>query len=230
VNCRLKKIHLPGESNMSTKKEDKLLDHNYDGIRELDNDLPPWWLYLFYFTIAFAVVYMVHYHVTKSGPSQVEEYMLSMNNTKTEKAGIGYRSPYYGNNDAINQPAVIDAENVPGEATTDVPEIPAVEVLTDEASLSAGKSVFIANCVACHGANGEGLIGPNMTDQYWIHGGNVNDLIRTINIGVPAKGMIPWDKTLSAEQIHQVASYILTLQGTNPPNAKAPEGTLYTGG
>ncbi len=218
---------------MSTKKEDILLSHDYDGIRELDNDLPPWWLYLFYFTIIFSVVYMVHYHVTKTGPLQIEEYMMEMGAVEESGGSLSYKSPYAG--DGMGAPksdmaaaAVMDESS--GEVADETaPEKPMVEKLTDAASLEAGKGIYTINCVACHGVNGEGLIGPNFTDQYWIHGGNINDLIHIINVGVPAKGMIPWDKTLTPEQIHQVSSFILSMQGTNPPNQKAPEGELYTG-
>ncbi|NQV37920.1 MAG: c-type cytochrome [Candidatus Marinimicrobia bacterium] len=218
---------------MNTKKEDILLDHDYDGIRELDNDLPPWWLYLFYFTVAFSVVYMVHYHISNTGPSQAEEFMMEMNPENVAGSSFGYRSPYYKSTDSgPKSAAAIIAEASRAEAdgmASDIEALPELEVLTDAASLENGKAIYTANCFVCHGINGEGTIGPNFTDQYWIHGGNINDLVRTINVGVIAKGMIPWDKTLTPEQIHNVASYILSLQGTNPPNGKAPEGELYTG-
>ena len=101
-----------------------------------------------------------------------------------------------------------------------------IQPITDKVGLTKGKAIFTKNCLACHGANAEGLIGPNMTDKYWIHGGSLEDIIHIINVGVIAKGMIPWKPLLSKEEIHQVSSYILTLQGTNPENAKAPEGEL----
>lgn len=216
---------------MSTNKEDNQLNHDYDGIRELDNDMPSWWLYLFYFTIAFSVVYFVYYQVTKTGPSQAEEYLLEMNPESAKEFSLGYHSPYYKKDAGVPgaAAAAIAADKEKGEAVT-VLEVSQLEVLTDEESLKEGKAIYATNCAACHGANGEGIIGPNFTDQYWIHGGNINDLVRIINVGVPAKGMIPWNKTLTPEKIHQVASYVLSLQGTNPPNGKAPEGELYTGG
>jgi mono/diheme cytochrome c family protein len=102
-----------------------------------------------------------------------------------------------------------------------------VVLLTDEADLSAGKSIFATNCVICHGSAGEGLVGPNLTDEYWIHGGSLEAIVQTIKVGNPAKGMVPWEPILSEREILQVASYIRSLQGTNPPNAKAPEGERY---
>lgn len=104
---------------------------------------------------------------------------------------------------------------------------PELEPLTDDASLAAGKEIYDLNCVPCHGKFGEGGIGPNLTDDYWIHGGRYADLIHIINVGVPAKGMIAWDRTLKPQQIEEVASYIETLRGTDPPNPKAPQGDLY---
>ena len=101
-----------------------------------------------------------------------------------------------------------------------------VQPITEESGLAKGKEIYTINCLACHGANGEGGVGPNMTDKYWIHGGSLEDIIHIINVGVLSKGMIPWESRFTKEQIHQVSSYILTLQGTNPENAKAPEGDL----
>jgi cytochrome c oxidase cbb3-type subunit 3 len=99
------------------------------------------------------------------------------------------------------------------------------EPLKDAKALAAGKQVFETQCFTCHGKLGEGGIGPNMTDEYWIHGGTIADVIHTLRVGVPAKGMIAWDKTLTPDQIDAVASYILVkLQGTTPPNGKAPQG------
>ena len=176
--------------------KDELLDHDYDGIQELDNDLPPWWLWLFYFSIAWGLVYMIYYHVAGIGPSQQEEYLSEMQTAQAQMAAMEARS---------------------------APAVP-FSAYTDEANLSAGKEVYMGQCFPCHGQYGEGGIGPNLTDTYWIHGGEVSDLIRTVTVGVPAKGMIAWKPILSDMQIKQVASYILSLQGTNPPNAKAPEG------
>lgn len=178
------------------------LGHDYDGIRELDNSLPPWWVALFYITIAFAVVYMSYYHFFGIGINQKDQYEQEMQ--RAEKAIAAFRAT--------------QGEQVNEETVT---------ALTDEAALSVGQSIFQVNCVACHGAAGEGGVGPNLTDQYWIHGGGIKNVFKTIVYGVPEKGMISWKTQLGASEIQKVASYILTLQGTNPPNPKAPEGNIY---
>ncbi len=213
---------------MAKIENERLLDHNFDGIRELDNFLPPWWTWLFIFTIVFSVGYILHYHVFKSGDLQDVEYYKEVNpewaesDLKMVGPSFRYESPYKG---AGAEQAVASSETVKA-----VGEVVALSILSDNESIDQGKSIYTTNCVACHGANGEGLIGPNFCDSNWIHGGAIEDLVRIINIGVPAKGMIPWDKTLTPEQILQVASYILTFEGTNPSNQKVPEGELYTRG
>lgn len=147
-----------------------------------------------------------------------------------QKAGfhLGYRSPYFRKNESKAKYPRPVFEKIPDQpsALSDNKE---TKQTTDTASLAAGKQIFITSCAVCHGHNGEGLIGPNMTDPYWIHGGKIADLVKVINEGVLVKGMIPWKTTLSPDQINQVASYILSLQGTNPPNGKAPEGDLSPG-
>jgi len=213
---------------MAKIENERLLDHNYDGIRELDNFLPPWWTWLFIFTIVFSVGYILHYHVFKSGDLQDVEYYKELNpewaesDLKMVGPSFRYESPYKG---AGAEQAVVSSETVKA-----VGEVVALSILSDNESIDQGKSIYTTNCVACHGANGEGLIGPNFCDSNWIHGGAIGDLVRIINVGVPAKGMIPWDKTLTPEQILQVASYILTFEGTKPPNQKAPEVELYKRG
>jgi len=177
---------------------DKILaGHEYDGIQELDNKLPKWWLWLFYITIVFAAIYVLRYHVTGWGVSQEEEYSIEMEDARR----------------LINQDkstASIDASNV--------------TLLTDEASLLAGKEIYDKSCAICHLAGGQGLVGPNMTDEYWIHGCSINDIFNIIVVGVPEKGMISWKDQLTPLQIQQVSSFILSLQGTNPPNPKEPQG------
>lgn len=184
------------------KEKDILMDHNYDGIRELDNSLPPWWVAMFYITIGFAVVYMTYNHFSGYGMSSTEKYELEME--KAEEAVQAYLS---------KQANLVDESNV--------------EMLTDQADLDAGKIIFDTQCAVCHGTMGEGGIGPNMTDQYWVHGGSIKDVFRTVKYGVPEKGMISWKSQLSAGDMAKVSSYILTLVGTNPPNQKDPEGELY---
>jgi cytochrome c oxidase cbb3-type subunit 3 len=183
------------------REEDVLFDHEFDGIRELDNKLPPWWVAMFYITIAFAVVYLGYYHLG-SGASQAEEYEMEME--QAERAVAEYRA---------RQAEQVDETNV--------------TVVTDDQALSMAKTLYETNCMACHGMQGEGTVGPNLTDPYWIHGGSINDIFKTIKYGVPEKGMISWKTQLRATDMQNIASYILTLQGTNPPNGKAPEGELY---
>lgn len=185
-----------------TKEADVLLDHDYDGIRELDNSLPPWWVAMFYVTIAFALVYMVYYHFSGAGPSSAQEYEFQMAQAEEEKEAF-----------LAKQANKVDESNV--------------TALTDGNELAIGKTIYEANCVACHGAGGEGGVGPNMTDDYWIHGGSIKDIFKTIKNGVPEKGMIAWSAQLRPADMQRVASYIMTMRGTNPPNAKEPQGELY---
>jgi len=214
---------------MAKIEKERLLEHDFDGIRELDNFLPPWWTWLFIFTIVFSIGYVLHYHVFKTGDLQEVEYYKEVNpewsvaDLRMDGPSFRYKSPYQGDN--VGQPvaSTVTTNEVIGEPVL-------LAILTDSESMEKGKSIYATNCVACHGTNGEGLIGPNFCDENWVHGGAIEDLVRIINVGVPAKGMIPWDKTLTPNQILQVASYILTFEGTNPPNQKAPEGEIYIRG
>jgi len=183
-------------------EQEIVLDHNYDGIRELDNKLPPWWTSLFYITIVFAVVYFVYYEVF-DGPTQIDEY-------ETEVAIADKQIAEFKKNNKD----LIDAETV--------------ELLTEPSDLAAGKAVFTANCVACHKDDGGGGIGPNLTDDYWILGGGIKNVFHTISEGGRAgKGMIPWKTDLKPSEIAQVASYVLSLHGTKPAEPKAPEGEIW---
>jgi len=179
-----------------------LLDHDYDGIKELDSQIPPWFLWLFYITIFFSVVYMLDYHVFNTSPLQAEEYNIQVKQAEIEREAL------------IKSGAFLNEESV--------------KLLTDQASLDNGKQIFATNCVACHAADAGGLVGPNLTDQYWIHGGGIKNVFKTIKYGVPAKGMISWQAQLNPNQIQLVASYILSLQGTKPANPKAPQGTIWS--
>jgi len=185
------------------KEREIILDHNYDGIRELDNHLPPWWKWLFYVTIIFGVVYLAVYHVFGTMPLQTEEYQAQMEIAEQERLAR-----------LANQPASnIDESNV--------------EFVEDAVALSNGKQIFNLNCAACHKEDGGGGIGPNLTDEYWIHGGSIQDIFRTIKVGVPEKGMISWEVMLSPDQMQNVASYVMTMQGTTPANPKEPQGEIY---
>ena len=178
-----------------------LLDHDYDGIRELDSKVPPWFLWLFYISIFFAVVYMLDYHVLNSSPLQDEEYQLQVQQAEVERAAL------------INSGAFLNEESV--------------TLLTDPAALDAGKQIFTTNCVACHAADGGGLVGPNLTDDYWIHGGGIKNIFKVIKYGVVAKGMISWQSQLNPKQMQDVASYVISLHGTSPANPKQQEGTIW---
>jgi cytochrome c oxidase cbb3-type subunit 3 len=179
-----------------------ILDHDYDGIKELDNNLPPWWLYGFYITIIFAFVYLLRFHVF-NGTNQFEE----LNNE------------YAAANAAIEEYK---------KTAKDLVDMNTVTQLTDASSLAYGKQVFQTICVACHKADGGGGIGPNLTDNYWILGGGIKNVFHTISEGGrDGKGMIAWKQSYKPSEIQQIASYVLTLQGTTPAEPKDPEGEIW---
>ena len=183
-------------------EEEIILDHNYDGIQELDNNLPPWWLYGFYISMIFAVVYMTRYYIF-DGASQKEEYLMEVAEAKA--AVEEYKK---------NAKDLIDAESV--------------ELLTDAEDINAGKAIFAENCVACHKADAGGGIGPNLTDKFWLLGGGIKNVFHTISEGGRAgKGMVSWKTELKPAQIAQVASYVISLQGTTPAEPKEPQGDLW---
>jgi cytochrome c oxidase cbb3-type subunit 3 len=183
------------------KEADLLLDHDYDGIKELDNALPPWWKYGFYITIVVAVFYLLKFEVWHTGMNPTEEYNTEMTTAKIETEAY----------------LASAKENVDENSVTEL----------DVAGIAAGKAIFAKTCVPCHLAEGQGLVGPNLTDEYWIHGGGIKDIFKTIKYGYPDKGMQSWQSTYSSVQMQQLASYIRSLKGTNPPNPKAPQGDLY---
>ncbi|MGZ3862160.1 MAG: cbb3-type cytochrome c oxidase N-terminal domain-containing protein [Bacteroidia bacterium] len=184
------------------KEEDIMFDHEYDGIRELDNDLPPWWKYGFYLTIAVAVIYLFNYHISKTGDLQETEYRKDVEQAEAAKAAFMANS----------------ANNVDENS---------VKMLDNPADIAAGKEIFQGVCGTCHLKNGEGSVGPNLTDDYWLHGGSIQDIFKTIKYGYADKGMKAWKDDYSPVQIAQLASFIKSIRGTNPPNAKAPQGELY---
>jgi cytochrome c oxidase cbb3-type subunit 3 len=184
------------------REKDILLDHDYDGIKELDNHLPPWWKWMFYATIAYAFIYFGYFTVWKIGPNQYEKYDKKIALLQVQKAEY-----------------LASAANSVDENT--------VTLLTDASMLANGKNTFIANCATCHGELGEGKIGPNLTDEFWIHGGSIKDIFTTVKYGVANK-MIPWQDQLLPSEMSEVASYVASLKGSNPPNALAPQGELYT--
>jgi len=182
-------------------EKDIMLDHDFDGIKELNNSVPPWFNLLFYGTILIAIVYMIDYHVLGSGTVMVDEYLneVKIANEKREEL--------------IRTGAFINENNV--------------VLLTDAAELDKGKQIWNVNCTPCHGPDGGGTVGPNLTDKNWIHGGGIKNVFITISNGVPAKGMISWKTMLTPKQIQQVSSYVLSLQGTTPAIEKPPEGNIW---
>lgn len=178
------------------------LGHDYDGIRELDNRLPPWWLYGFYACIIFSVIYLWRYHVSHTAPLSGEELAISM-----EKAA------------AAKEEYLKKAANNVDENT--------VNYLSDAGDLEAGKKLFVTSCAACHAADGGGLVGPNLTDNYWLHGGGMAEVFKSIKYGWPEKGMKSWKDDFSPGQIAQIASYVKSLKGTKPATPKEAQGTLY---
>jgi cytochrome c oxidase cbb3-type subunit III len=184
------------------KEHEILLADDFDGIKELDNRVPPWFNYLFYGTILFSVYYLLDYHVFETSPLQEAEYAQEMEEARLYREQLAKSG------------AFITEETV--------------TFVNDTEALQKGKRLYDTHCVACHAADGGGLVGPNLTDEYWIHGGSINDVFRTIKYGVPSKGMIPWQQQLDPVQIQQLSSYVLTLQENTPSNPKGPEGEPFT--
>lgn len=181
---------------MNEPPDPLLLDHEYDGIRELDNRLPRWWVWLFYITIIFAVGYMAYYHVFQMGELSAAEYNRA---------------------NAIGA-AIKNAAQAKFEASLE-----SLEPSKDAEILGRGNHVFLTYCAPCHRPDGGGLVGPNLCDDYWIHGSKFSDNLKIIISGVPDKGMLTWKGVLQPSEIYSVASYIYTLRGTHPPNPKPPE-------
>nr|WP_315150060.1 cbb3-type cytochrome c oxidase N-terminal domain-containing protein [uncultured Flavobacterium sp.] len=190
------------KTKQSDDEGELLLDHDYDGIKELDNNLPPWWVYLFYACIVFAAVYLVRFEIM-GGDDQETELKNEMAQAQIEIAEYKKTAP-------------------------DTMDENSVTLLTDAADLAAGKAIFTANCVACHRADAGGQIGPNLTDDKWILGGGIKNIFHTlVNGGRDGKGMISWKGTLKPKQMQEVASYVISLQGSNPKDPKAPEGEVW---
>jgi len=183
------------------KERSLVLEGDYDGIEELDNNVPPWFNILFYGTVVIAVIYFLNFHVFGTGKLPLQEYQEEINLANMQREELIRTGAY------INENTVV--------------------LLTDNESINNGKQLFETNCVTCHGEGGQGIIGPNLTDEYWIHGGGIKNVFTVIKYGVPAKGMITWMNQMNPKLMQQVASYVISLQGTNPPGAKAPEGIIY---
>lgn len=196
-------MHILTDAVPLDQEEKVATDHEYDGIRELDNNLPPWWKWGFYVSIVVGIIYLIHYHVLETGQLQIEAYHTEMKEAEAEVQA-------YLKAQAMN----VDESNV--------------VVLQEAGALNRGRGLFVQYCQVCHGAEGEGKVGPNLTDQYWLYGGDVSDVFATIKYGAK-NGMKSWKDELNPIQIQEVSSYIATLQGTNPDNQKAPQGELYEG-
>lgn len=179
------------------------LGHDYDGIRELNNPIPPWFNVLFYGTIVFAFGYLLLYHIFETTPLQAQEYKNELILAEQQKEEYVKKM---GN--------LIDESNV--------------TAIDDKTKLAAAATVYTQKCAVCHGEKGEGKVGPNLTDEYWIHGGDIKSVFKTIKYGVPAKGMVAWGNSLKAQEMQELASYLLIMQGTNPPGGKEPQGDKYT--
>ena len=183
-------------------EKDILLNHAYDGIRELDNRLPPWWLQGFYLTVFVGILYLFNYHIFQYKPLSAEAYEQAMAQHLTDVEA-------YRNSLALN----VDESSV--------------KFLLLEERVKHGNSLFKEHCTVCHAQDGGGAIGPNFTDEYWLHGGTIQDVFKVIKYGVPESGMRSWQKDLTPIEIQDVATYVMTLQGTTPAQPKAPQGNHY---
>ena len=180
-------------------ERDRLLEHAYDGIQEYDNPMPRWWVYIFWATIIFSVIYAMNVIPGwGSGPGRIAQY---------ESSVAQFRAQH------------------PQQGPT-VSEHDLEELMEEQDAVADGKATYAANCAACHGPAGGGVIGPNLTDDHWIHGGSLSQIRTTVADGVLDKGMPAWNKLLTPEQVNNVVAYIASLRGTNPPGAKAPQGEL----
>lgn len=180
--------------------DSNLIEHNYDGIQEFDNPLPRWWVYLFYATIVFSILYLLNVPGIGIGKGRIAQY----------EADVAAFKATHQQEDTGPNPEQLAA------------------LASDQGAITEGKQIFTVNCVSCHRADAGGLIGPNLTDDAWIHGGTLADIHKTITEGVLAKGMPNWGKILKPAQVNAVTVYVASLRGTNPANPKAPEGTPVT--
>jgi len=176
--------------------------HDYDGIHELDNRMPPWLAFLFQGTIVFAIVYLLVYHVFNVADLPMAELEKETQMIDAKKAAF------------LEKAAANINENT-------------VAALTDAKTLEEAKAIYTANCAACHATDGGGTVGPNLTDEFWIHGGGIKNIFKTVKYGVPEKGMISWEKQLNPLKMQQVSSYIISLKGTKPAVPKEPQGEIY---
>ena len=175
------------------EKNNKLLDHEFDGIKEYDNPTSFWFQILFYWTIIFSAIYLFYYHIYKNGHPLKDEYLASV--------GQNNSNPNNGNGD-FNY-----AQN-----------------LTNKEMIELGKQAYDTNCASCHGLQGQGGVGPNLVDDYWIVDNTYSAVEKVIDVGVPEKGMPGWKTILGDKKVKALVVYIASIQGANPPNPKKPEG------
>ncbi len=186
---------------MSDEKE-SLTDHEYDGIREFDNPLPTWWLWTFLITIGFSFIYFLHFF-SGSAPTQIEELNTSLSTIKKQAKATNTK-------EKINSPDTEESM---------------AQLLGQTTVVDLGREIFKARCVSCHGPELQGLIGPNLVDEYWLHGqGRWLDILTIVKAGVLEKGMPPWEAMLQADEIRAVVAFIVSQKGTHPKNPKAPQG------
>ena len=183
---------------MARRDDDRLVGHAYDGIQEYDNPLPGWWVWIFVATIVFSAAYGAYYQLGP-GPSEVAEYEAEARIARERAAALAAKA------------GVQSDETIAAGAR-------------DAGAMAKAKETFVARCAVCHGPQGQGLIGPNLTDDYWLHGGRPTEILKIISDGVVEKGMIPWKDMLSPPEIRALAAYIGTLRGSNPPSPKPPQG------
>lgn len=184
---------------MEDERRDKVRDHDFDGIQEFDNRLPRWWIGTFVLTVIFAVYHWTAHHTFGTKPDSRGEFAADMAELEKVQLAKGGGGP------SDEEVAALRAQ---------------------PAQVAEGKAIFMTNCLACHGANGQGIIGPNLTDDYWIHGGRPSQIAKTVMTGVPDKGMPTWLPVLGQAKVRQVVAYVTTLRGTHPAGAKAPQGNL----
>jgi cytochrome c oxidase cbb3-type subunit 3 len=175
---------------------DRIMEHEYDGIKEYDNPMPRWWLLTFAGTVIFSVIYVFNVGPVGNGKGRIADYEDDM-----KAFAAAHPAPTGGPSAAQLMALVGNKEEV-----------------------EEGKEAFVKNCVACHRADGGGMIGPNLTDDYWIHGASLDSVYTVVANGVLEKGMPPWGKVLSPKDLERVVAYVATLRGTNPPDPKAPQG------
>ena len=188
-----------GQGQGPKKSTDKIMDHSYDGIQEYDNPMPRWWLLTFAGTIIFSVIYLFNVGPVGNGKGRIADYDADM-----KAFAAAHPAPTGG----------------------DVSGAVLLALTKNHQALEDGKKAYVANCTPCHRADAGGLIGPNLTDKYWLHGGTLEEIYKTVTYGVLEKGMPPWGKMLKPEQVQEVVAYVATLQGSNPVNPKAPQGVL----